>query len=64
MKPGETIRYVCDECLVTFDLGLLPVEQWPELQEPDDGKIDALVMACPFCMSTEIRAQHDRAVTA
>jgi hypothetical protein len=60
MTPGETIRYACEECLVTFDLALLPVDQSPELQEePDDGKIDALVMCCPFCMSTEIKAQHD-----
>src|ERR1043166_1069572 len=30
MKPGETIRYTCDECLTVFGLSLAPVAEWPE----------------------------------
>jgi hypothetical protein len=26
MKPGESIRYACDECQALFDLCLAPVE--------------------------------------
>jgi hypothetical protein len=63
MRPGETIRYVCEECLVAFDLQLLPVTDWPELEdEADNVAIDAGVHCCPFCTSSEIKAQNDRSV--
>jgi hypothetical protein len=32
MKPGEAIRYVCDECQVVFDLNLAPTSEWVERQ--------------------------------
>ena len=63
-EPGETIRYFCEECLVVFDLGLLPAAAWPEIQEErDDGTIDAFVSCCPYCMSSVIEPLHDWAVT-
>ena len=65
MKPGESIRFRCDECLVVFDLCLAPVTEWPEEPESEDDKnMDVHVANCPFCGSpaaADLVMLHDRA---
>jgi hypothetical protein len=65
MKPGETIRYACDECQVVFDLALAPTAEWVELQEEDQDSQDVPVHCCPFCgaWAHELRELHDRPTT-
>jgi hypothetical protein len=61
MKPLETIRYACGECLVTYDVQLAPVSEWLEPDDPDAvGELDYAPTCCPFCGSPEIKALHDR----
>ena len=60
MKPNETIRFVCQECLVVFDVWLAPPSEWPEADLEDDGHpIDTPVYYCPFCGSSDIKQKHD-----
>jgi hypothetical protein len=60
MRPLETIRFACGNCLVAFDLQLAPTSEWTEggLDVPDD--IELPPTSCPFCGSSEIEALHDR----
>jgi hypothetical protein len=60
MKPLETTRFACGECLVAFDLCLAPASEWAEggLDAPDEIEPDC----CPFCGSPEIKATHDHPV--
>jgi hypothetical protein len=55
MKPGETIRYACGECLVAFDLRLAPTKEWAEggLDVPRDVELPPI--SCPFCGSSEVK---------
>jgi hypothetical protein len=60
MKPNETIRFVCHECLTVFDICLAPPSEWPEADLEDDGSpIDINVNACPFCGSADVKPKHD-----
>ena len=65
MKPGEAIRYACDECQVVFDLALAPISEWAELQDADQGSQHIPVHWCPFCGAGlhELRELHDRPTT-
>lgn len=36
MKPGQSVRVVCQECLVSFDITLSPRDEWPELPVDED----------------------------
>jgi hypothetical protein len=66
MKPGETIRFACDECQIVFDLCVAPVSEWVEQQNEKDFE-DAEVEAperCPFCELGELRVAHDRPLIA
>ena len=61
MKPGQTARFVCEECLVAFEITLAPRNEWPEGIE-DEGEHDMDVslqegIACPFCLSTDVKAK-------
>ena len=57
MKPSETIRCTCDECLVVFEVFLAPRADWPELMEdPSDATAEyGELHCCPFCGSSDIR---------
>jgi hypothetical protein len=55
MKPGETVRFLCEECLLVFYLCLALSSEWPEIQQ-EEFRESILVTCCPFCGSTEVRA--------
>jgi hypothetical protein len=55
MKPGETVRFVCDECLIVFYLGLALASEWTETQDAE-FKARIEVTCCPLCGSTDFRA--------
>lgn len=60
MKPNETVRFVCHECLTVFDICLAPPSEWPEADLEDNGSpIDIIVNACPFCGSADVKPKHD-----
>jgi hypothetical protein len=65
MKPGEAIRYACDECQAVFDLTLAPISEWVELQDEDTAPEDVEVHCWPFCGAGthELRELHDRPTT-
>jgi hypothetical protein len=61
MKPLETIRYACGECLVAYDVQLAPMSEWAEPDDPHAaGEIDYAPTCCPFCGSGDIKVLHDR----
>ena len=57
MKPGETIRYTCDECLTVFGLSIAPVAEWAEtMDDTTDADIymePTCMMCCPYCGASE-----------
>ena len=57
MKPSETIRCTCDECLVVFEVFLAPVADWPEeMEDLSDAVVEiGDLYCCPFCGSSDIR---------
>jgi hypothetical protein len=61
MRPGETVRYACRECLVAYDVCLAPTSEWAEAEDPDVPEdIDYEPSCCPFCGSGDIKPLHDR----
>jgi hypothetical protein len=30
MRPGETVRFACEECQIVFDLHIAPMAEWVE----------------------------------
>jgi hypothetical protein len=61
MKPGETIRFVCGDCQIVFDLNISPPSEWPEQLDLDN--LDGIEpTCCPFCGAAELKKLHDRAV--
>jgi hypothetical protein len=60
MKPLETMRFACGECLVVFDLQLAPTSEWAEGRLDVPGDVELPPDCCLFCGSSEIRALHDR----
>jgi hypothetical protein len=57
VKPGETIRCTCRDCLIVFEIFLAPVADWPEEME-DDSDAEMEVgppEMCPFCGSGDLR---------
>jgi hypothetical protein len=67
MKPSETVRFGCDECMVVFDLRLAPVSERLEHFEEDDSPMDVKIPApfsCPFCQQNSLRVIHDRPFVA
>ena len=62
MKPGQTVRVTCYECLTAFDIKLAPSAEWPEMPmaDDDDEVIDMEIMKdaeCPFCGAQDLRVQ-------
>ena len=58
MKPGEPMRFICDECLIAFDIVVAPRQQWPELPDESDLDVDVEVLedaACPFCGAANLK---------
>ena len=67
MRPGETVRFACDECQIVFDLCIAPVSEWVEQHDENDFESPLEVEAparCPFCDLAELRVIHDRPVIA
>jgi hypothetical protein len=64
MKPGETIRFACEDCQVVFDLCVAPLAEWAEQIDENDiegGFQIGEPVLCPFCGSSELKATHDSA---
>lgn len=60
MKPGETVRFACDECQIVFDLTIAPSSEWVEQfddNEHDDVEINP-PCRCPFCNLSKLRPLH------
>jgi len=63
MKPGETVRYACDDCHIVFDLSLAPftesadddLHDLEEVNEPD---------CCPFCGMGQLEPRLESPVRA
>jgi hypothetical protein len=56
MKPGETIRCTCDDCLIVFEIFAAPISDWPEeLDEADADMEIGEPVVCPFCGSSDLR---------
>ena len=63
MKSGETIRFVCGDCHIVFDLNVSPPSDWAEPPALHDlGDIEPV--CCPFCGAGELKHLHDRAALA
>jgi hypothetical protein len=65
MKPGQSIRFICHECLIALDVVVAPRDRWPDSQEyeaDNDMDVNAISDAtCPFCGSADITAQLEHA---
>ena len=59
MKPGESVRCVCHECLTTYYITLAPRGEWPEGPEtPGDFTANYAMqdeIQCPFCLSSDVK---------
>lgn len=67
VRPGESFRLGCDECMIVFDLRIAPVSEWIEQYAQDDGPDDVRILApfpCPFCQLSNLRVIHDRPFNA
>jgi hypothetical protein len=62
IKPLQTVRYGCYECMIVFDLAVAPPTEWVEQYEDEDGNIDTEPIMCPFCGSAELKPQHDQPI--
>jgi hypothetical protein len=68
VNPGQPVRFRCGECDIVFDL-VVDTEWAQELAEatghaPDDIEPVGDPIMCPFCGASDVRATHDRPVTA
>jgi hypothetical protein len=57
MKPGETVRYACGECLVAFDVQLAPTKEWAEGGVGVSKDVELPPTSCPFCGSGDIKVK-------
>jgi hypothetical protein len=58
MRPGETVRFACDECRMAFDITMAPPAEWREPQDDKDYRVPVdveLPHFCPFCELGEVR---------
>ena len=39
MRPGETVRFACDECRMAFDITIAPPAEWWEPQDDMDYRL-------------------------
>lgn len=56
MRPGQTFRFDCDECLTEFEVCLEPKAKESKegaKMEPDDVK------HCPFCGSDSVHTEDE-----
>ena len=63
MKPGETIRFACDECQIVFDVTVAPPSEGVEQFDDGDGPLEVeRPSRCPFCELSQLWVVHDRPV--
>jgi hypothetical protein len=59
MKPGETVRCTCRDCLMVCEIFAAPVADWPEeLDEADANMEIGEPSICPFCGSGDLKANQ------
>ena len=68
MKPGETVRFGCDECHIAVDLCIAPVTEWvdemdEDINDPENPLEIPPPSRCPFCESESFRPLNDRPLT-
>ena len=67
MRPGEPVRFACDECMIVFDLRIAPLSEWVEPHDENDFESPMEIEAparCPFYDLAESRVIHDRPLIA
>ena len=66
MKPGETVRCTCRDCLMVFEIFAAPVADWPEeLEDEADANMEiGEPVVCPFCGSGDLKTHPVSTTTA
>jgi hypothetical protein len=65
MKPNQTVRFRCGDCLIVFDLCVDPAWTAEAAAEVGANSIDpGDPMICPYCGGGELKAVRDRSVIA